>query len=1293
MTGQISRRPADECAVLAIGCNLGTPGWGNVPLGADFATTQEWLIPTINNTIYSQIWSDAVIATACATRTTQFNGGVDGDFNADCRNSAANANFSGHYFSWCAVMRFADELCPAPWRVPTRQDFINLDLNLGGDGQNRDAGQSVNGFTIQQQIAWYGGTEAGPNGGIWGGARFTGHAGAVGLWSYYWSSTEDTGTRAFVLRFSDWGDVLPQSAPTKNAGLAVRCVRDTTLLILPNNCNQNAPGWGAGGLGTVTWGNPTNTNIDTTAGTGATTFVSRPGATTPVAGLTNAQIWSGAVFAQGCAKGNNNNNDAFNGGTAGNFNADCRQSLHSFNNRAAARGGDFFSWCAVVRFADVLCPDGWRVPTTEDFRNLHWILTGDTVATSSSFTTPIATSGLYAPNNAQQGNTLNLTNPASVGGTWGGARFTGHAGGLVTASSRYWSSSESFDILGRSLTFSANAVSPEGNSAKEDGLALRCVRDTVDLSLPMTGCNAATPLFGGAGTGVAAGQLGNVTWGNTANANIETGSTVVSRSGSVPPAVTTNPAAANNIQIWSGAVFAQGCAKGDATSNAATFNGGTTGNFNADCRQSLHTFTAGRANGITGDLFSWCAVMRFADQLCPAPWRVPTTDDFRVLHWILSGNTPSVPGASANINTDALRQMYMNPTTGTAASPTVGGSWGGARFTGWPGALSNATSAYWSSTETDATGARTLHFNAMNVWPETSTNKFNGFALRCVRDLECDWLVLATDISTANQTVGSGQTIAPITVNLVSGPSGTATAVNIRWTPSAPAGITFNAATRTISGSTTQLGNFTFEIFTTNHAASCPEAVFTGTLRVILPMTGCNLNTPGFGGVGTGVTAGQLGNVTWGNRTNSNPNSGTTTVGSGATAQTWSGAVFAQGCNKGNATNNNAFSGGNEGTLNADCRRSLHSFNNAANPAVHITGDLFSWCAVMRFADQLCPAPWRVPTADDFAQLFLNLTGSATPPAIGGGIVPVDPGLFIPTAGDVTNPQIGGVWGGVRFTGSSNGLTNTLSPFWSSTETGPNGAMGVHVHSAHVSWTSFAKTTNGNALRCVRDTVIPLPTTGCNNLTPGWGAGGLGTISWGGNTSIDALAITLPTRAGTAPSGRAGSNPQVWSRAVSASACDARTTQFNGGTTGNFAADCRNSVGNNNFDGHYFSWCAVMRFADVLCPAPWRVPSQEDFRDLHWFLTGQSSYGDSQHTMAAGTYMSSTTNTNLVSGGLWGGARFTGLVGALTLADSFYWSSTESSATGARHLNFNVLNVFPELEDTKGQGFAVRCVR
>jgi len=126
-------------------CNSNTPGWGRSLGTVSFASDKTWKIG-------EQTWSDAVTATACQKEI--FDGGVLEpffNFNADCR---SNPKYPGDLFSWCAVNNFRNELCPHPWRVPTSQDFKNLDIALRGSGRARNR-ETVNDLTWQNQIAWY----------------------------------------------------------------------------------------------------------------------------------------------------------------------------------------------------------------------------------------------------------------------------------------------------------------------------------------------------------------------------------------------------------------------------------------------------------------------------------------------------------------------------------------------------------------------------------------------------------------------------------------------------------------------------------------------------------------------------------------------------------------------------------------------------------------------------------------------------------------------------------------------------------------------------------------------------------------------------------------------------------------------------------------------------------------------------------------------------------------------------------------------------------------------------------
>ncbi|MDR1680630.1 MAG: hypothetical protein LBS12_02455, partial [Prevotellaceae bacterium] len=71
------------------------------------------------------IVSSPVTVTYCNTRPpSSFNGGTSsaGIFYADCANNTCNAD-AGNWFSACFVLQYKEQLCPSPWRVPTREDL------------------------------------------------------------------------------------------------------------------------------------------------------------------------------------------------------------------------------------------------------------------------------------------------------------------------------------------------------------------------------------------------------------------------------------------------------------------------------------------------------------------------------------------------------------------------------------------------------------------------------------------------------------------------------------------------------------------------------------------------------------------------------------------------------------------------------------------------------------------------------------------------------------------------------------------------------------------------------------------------------------------------------------------------------------------------------------------------------------------------------------------------------------------------------------------------------------------
>jgi uncharacterized protein (TIGR02145 family) len=169
----------------------------------------------ISNDQIAQIWSGPVRASKC--NKTSFCGGVfeEVTFYADCRSTPG---FKGSLFSWSAVLLFGQQLCPEPWRVPTKEDFVTLDILLGGTGE-KNFGKTH----FDQYINVWKSQFVGYN---IGGGNLDGLVNQDWL-SGYWSQSEVDSTHGYLLYLNDniWLSE-PQYSRIKDQGFALRCVRN-----------------------------------------------------------------------------------------------------------------------------------------------------------------------------------------------------------------------------------------------------------------------------------------------------------------------------------------------------------------------------------------------------------------------------------------------------------------------------------------------------------------------------------------------------------------------------------------------------------------------------------------------------------------------------------------------------------------------------------------------------------------------------------------------------------------------------------------------------------------------------------------------------------------------------------------------------------------------------------------------------------------------------------------------------------------------------------------------------------
>jgi uncharacterized protein (TIGR02145 family) len=192
------------------GCSS-TPAAGTItvnvttPPGA--ASTQTWVVG-------NQTWSAPLkVVSGCEVAT---NFGTYASHPAAYVRTSGVYSGSGYLYSSLCVVETASTLCPAPWRLPTKADFISLDESFGGNGANRTS-VSEDYVTLNYITKW---------GAVLGGYAVMEIIDQVEQTAYYWSSTIE-GTMHYYLATSlTYLTVSPQTKFDNNwQGYQVRCVK------------------------------------------------------------------------------------------------------------------------------------------------------------------------------------------------------------------------------------------------------------------------------------------------------------------------------------------------------------------------------------------------------------------------------------------------------------------------------------------------------------------------------------------------------------------------------------------------------------------------------------------------------------------------------------------------------------------------------------------------------------------------------------------------------------------------------------------------------------------------------------------------------------------------------------------------------------------------------------------------------------------------------------------------------------------------------------------------------------
>lgn len=145
------------------------------------------------------------------------------------------------------------------------------------------------------------------------------------------------------------------------------------------------------------------------------------------------QIWSDVVMGSGCPT------EGFDSGYQSGPKVACRN-VEGY--------GTFFSWPAVDENKGILCPDGWRVPTADDFTALNTAI-GGTLADYQN----------------------------DWGAEFGGSVWNGGFHATVGTQGKYWSQTSRDAEYAYYLHLQSGNIVPNQSAGKNYGQNLRCVKD------------------------------------------------------------------------------------------------------------------------------------------------------------------------------------------------------------------------------------------------------------------------------------------------------------------------------------------------------------------------------------------------------------------------------------------------------------------------------------------------------------------------------------------------------------------------------------------------------------------------------------------------------------------------------------------------------------------------------------------------------------------------------------------------------------------------------------------------
>jgi uncharacterized protein (TIGR02145 family) len=328
-------------------------------------------------------------------------------------------------------------VCPQNWHVPHLSEWQTLENYLGGN--------SIAGGKLKEvdTIYW-----AAPNAdatnssgftALGGGSRSsTGASGDLSYYGNWWTKDEYDPSKGMAMDLSYGNGISHLYQRTKTIGMSIRCIKDT--LLPPSITDADGNVYDTVHIGNQVW---LKQNLKTTKYKNGN----------PIPNVSDNTSWS------------NLSSGAY----------------INYNNDTAIAGvyGKLYNWHAVVDSRN-LCPDGWHIPSDNEWDILTTYLGGQSIAGGKL--KEAGTLHWNSPNTGATNETNFTALPGGLRKTYSTIPFQG-----ISEHGYYWTSTEEGNNYAyfRILNYTSTSITTMFgyNNYKTDGMSVRCIQDSTSVNM------------------------------------------------------------------------------------------------------------------------------------------------------------------------------------------------------------------------------------------------------------------------------------------------------------------------------------------------------------------------------------------------------------------------------------------------------------------------------------------------------------------------------------------------------------------------------------------------------------------------------------------------------------------------------------------------------------------------------------------------------------------------------------------------------------------------------------------